>query len=349
MSPVVDRLLVVGTSTLARKILNETQTRRSLGYTLLGVVAEASDGARPSLPCDVVGSIDDLPAILARLEPRRLVVALDESEPVPVAALLRAKMLGIAVERGEDFCERLSRKISIESLDSRDFVLAPQLRWSRLDAIMTRVLNAVAAAAALIAFVPLLAFIAAAILLDSGRPVLFVQERVGLGGRPFRLMKFRTMSPGGVRRSEWAGDNAHRVTRTGRWLRKFRLDELPQLFNVLRGDMNFVGPRPHPLSNFEMLATVARNVAESGVSIPYYLLRSSVHPGITGWAQVRYGYANDIVQEIEKLRYDLYYVKHRSLWLDLRIVAETLRVVFTGRESEEVHSAKKASARLRAG
>jgi lipopolysaccharide/colanic/teichoic acid biosynthesis glycosyltransferase len=132
--------------------------------------------------------------------------------------------------------------------------------------------------------------------------------------------------------SEWAGDNEARVTRVGRWLRRYRLDELPQFVNVVRGEMALVGPRPHPVSNLSLLVLVSRNTPECGEPIPFYALRSVVPPGLTGWAQVRYHYANDLEEEIEKIRYDLHYVKHRSLWLDLRILAETIRVVARGRE-----------------
>jgi lipopolysaccharide/colanic/teichoic acid biosynthesis glycosyltransferase len=136
----------------------------------------------------------------------------------------------------------------------------------------------------------------------------------------------------GAPRSEWAADNCDRVTRVGKWLRAWRLDELPQFINIVRGEMNLVGPRPHPVSNLDLFTLVARNLNElSGVAIGYYELRSMVRPGLTGWAQVRYGYANNLEEEIEKLRFDLYYVKHASPWLDLRILFETARVMLCGR------------------
>jgi lipopolysaccharide/colanic/teichoic acid biosynthesis glycosyltransferase len=151
---------------------------------------------------------------------------------------------------------------------------------------------------------------------------LFVQERVGYRGRPFKLIKFRTMHPCNGKTSEWEGDNADRVTRVGRCLRKFRLDELPQFVNILRGEMNLVGPRPHPVSNFDLFV----------MKIPLYPFRAMVRPGLTGWAQVRYGYANNLDEETEKVRYDLYYVKKKvTLWFDLRILFETVKIVFFGR------------------
>jgi lipopolysaccharide/colanic/teichoic acid biosynthesis glycosyltransferase len=177
--------------------------------------------------------------------------------------------------------------------------------------------------------------IAALIRLESDGPSLFVQERVGLAGRRFKLLKFRSMRDATGVHTEWAGDNVARITKVGRWIRKFRLDELPQFINVIRGDMNLVGPRPHPLSNRDLFILVSRNTPQCGEQIPYYSLRSSVRPGITGWAQVRYKYANGLDEEIEKLRYDLYYIKHYSPWLDLRILLETVKVMFLGRGQVE--------------
>jgi len=167
---------------------------------------------------------------------------------------------------------------------------------------------------------PLIGVIALAVKLDRRGPVFFRQERIGLHGRRFSLIKFRTMRPVATEISAWVRDNEDRITRFGRFLRKFRLDELPQFVNVLRGDMNVVGPRPHPVVNYELFAR----------EIPYYALRAAVRPGVTGWAQVRYGYANDLEEETEKMRYDLYYVKHLSVWLDLRIIVDTVKVVVFG-------------------
>jgi lipopolysaccharide/colanic/teichoic acid biosynthesis glycosyltransferase len=174
----------------------------------------------------------------------------------------------------------------------------------------------------LIVCAPVFAAIALAIKLESAGPVFFVQERVGLYGRRFRLFKFRTMLPVSGQTSEWERDNHDRITRVGRWLRKFRLDELPQFINVLRGEMNLVGPRPHPVSNSDLFIA----------NIPYYSLRCLVRPGVTGWAQVRYGYANGLEEEIEKMRYDLFYIKHLSFELDLRILFETVKLVLFGRD-----------------
>src|SRR5262249_32586161 len=159
--------------------------------------------------------------------------------------------------------------------------------------------------------------VAALIKLDSPGPALFVQERVGFYGKAFKLFKFRTMRVDKKTSSEWVRDNADRITRVGKWVRKFWLDELLQFINILRCDMNLVGPRPHPVSNYELFSR----------SIPYYSLRGIVRPGLTGWAQLRNGYANNLEEETEKMRYDLYYIKNRCLWLDLRIILETVKVI----------------------
>ena len=207
-------------------------------------------------------------------------------------------------------------------------IFAGQLRPSRLQQMVARVISLTVALVALVVLFPLFVIIALAIKLDSPGPVLFIQERVGAYGRPFNLFKFRSMHDAPERRSEWEQDNLHHVTRVGKWLRPFRLDELPQLLNILRGEMNLVGPRPHPISNLELFTLVARNLNElTGAAIGCYAFRTSVLPGITGWAQVRYRYANNLEEEIEKLRYDLYYIKHMSPWLDLVILFETVKVV----------------------
>ena len=324
MRPSAERLLILGCGPLATLLLQEISERAVGRYALVGVVADAPP---PELRELILGSMGDLHRILESVRPDRIIVTPTERDGLlPMRLLLDAKMQGICVESGERFYERISGKIAIESIDPGALVLDPKLRWPRAQGPLSRALSIAFAGGALFLVAPVLVIVAVAILIDSGAPVLFMQERVGLEGRPFRLLKFRTMRPASRRSSEWVGDNEDRITRVGRWLRRFRLDELPQLVNILRGDMKLVGPRPHPTSNFEMLATVARNVADSG-TFPYYKLRTSVLPGITGWAQVRFGYANDIVQEVEKLRYDLYYVKHRSAMLDLRIVLETLRAV----------------------
>jgi lipopolysaccharide/colanic/teichoic acid biosynthesis glycosyltransferase len=233
--------------------------------------------------------------------------------------------------------EHRSGKLAIESLPPASIDLSSAFGPSRGQQLLARALSLAVAVIGLIVTMPLLAVIALAVRLDSDGPVLFVQPRIGARGRPFTLLKFRTMHGTVQRRSEWECDNRDRVTRVGRWLRAFRLDELPQFVNILRGEMNLVGPRPHPVSNFELFTLVARNLNETtGAAVGYYTLRTMVRPGITGWAQVRYQYANNLEEEMEKLRYDLYYIKYASAALDLRILLETIKVIACGRFADRV-------------
>jgi lipopolysaccharide/colanic/teichoic acid biosynthesis glycosyltransferase len=252
---------------------------------------------------------------------------------------------GVVIEDVTEFYERFTGKLALEWLTPMRVIASRKFQPPALQRYCARVISCSVALAALAILAPLLAVIALAIKLDSSGPVLFAQLRVGLRGRPFTLLKFRTMRHGPARRSEWEGDNRDHVTPVGKWLRRFRLDELPQFVNILRGEMNLVGPRPHPVSNLELFTLVARNLSEvAGFAIGCYALRLVVPPGLTGWAQVRYRYANNLDEEIEKLRYDLHYVKHMSPWLDLRILAETFGVMLRCRGAEEAESANTMTA-----
>lgn len=330
------RTLILGTTPLARELVAVINNRGSGSYSLLGVVRESSAGQPRSSPCPVLGSLESLERIVAEYRPACIIVALAERRgSLPVQQLIAARLSrGIRIENGEDVYERLAGKVATDSLRPSNVIFSRDFQPPVFARVFARGASLLAAAAGLLVFAPLFVLIALAIKCDSRGPVLFVQDRIGLRGRPFRMMKFRTMHPDEGRRSEWVRDNDDRITRIGRWLRRFRLDELPQFINILRGDMNLVGPRPHPLSNYQMLAVVSRNLPECGEQIPYYLLRSMVRPGITGWAQVRYRYANNLNEEMEKLRYDLYYIKHYSIRLDLQVLLETVVIVLLGGESK---------------
>lgn len=334
--PFDKRTLIVGEGPLSHELIGEIQARPGCGYRIVGIVGEG--GAPRSAPSRdlLLGPLDEAHRIIDEVRPERIIVALAQPRGrLPVHQLVGARLLrGIVVEEGGDVYERLKEKLAIESLTPSSVIFSRDFQPSGFPRVIARTISLLAATIGLLGSAPLLLLIALAIKLDSPGPVLFVQDRIGMGGGRFRLLKFRTMHPAGESRSEWVRDNGDRITRVGRWLRKFRLDELPQFVNVLRGDMNLVGPRPHPASNFELLTLVSRNTPECGVQIPCYSLRSMVRPGITGWAQVRYRYANDLDEEMEKMRYDLYYVKHLSVWMDLRIILDTARIVLCGRGSE---------------
>jgi len=325
LRPFARRNLVLGSGPLAREIAQEFDSRPGSRDVLAGVVAENGFDLPPTIATPVLGSLAELDTILARTAPSRIVVALDEKRGrLPVRSLLEARVRGIAVEDGAEILERLTGKIAIESVAPGTLAFSRDFRASRLHALLLRGTSLLVASAGLLLSAPLLALIALLVRLESKGPNLFVHDRTGQGGRPLRLLKFRTMRPAAGATSEWVADNEDRITRVGRWLRKFRLDELPQFVNILRGDLNLIGPRPHPASNFELFDRI----------VPYYWLRTMVRPGVTGWAQVRYGYANNLEEETEKMRYDLYYIKHRSLLLDARILLDTASVVLLGRGAE---------------
>jgi len=307
-----ERVLMLGTKPLARWIVEEIDRRRDLGWAIVGVVED----------------VDKLARALDATRPDRIVVGLPAGVRLPFALLLEARARGIRVEGAVETFERLTGKLALEALPAGSIVYSDDFQPRRRQLALTRMLSLTLAALGLLPCLPMLAVIAVAIKLDSRGPVFFVQERVGRRGRTFRLVKFRTMHPADGAHSEWERDNCDRITAVGKWLRRYRLDELPQLLNVLQGHMNLVGPRPHPVTNLAELARAARGLHEQ--AIPYYSMRCAVPPGITGWAQVRYRYANSLEEEMEKVRYDLYYVKHMSLWLDVHILFETIKAVMVG-------------------
>ena len=310
-----ERLLIVGTSPLTRRVVEEL-VRHPRRYRLVGVV---EDGI-------------DLERLIDARRPDLIVVGFtDRRGRMPMARLIESRARGIRIEDVVETYERLTGKLPLELLPPSRLIFSHEFATARVQPVFERALSLLVAVAGLIVLAPLMLLIAVAIRLDSRGPVFFVQQRAGLYRMPFNLIKFRTMRPVEGRHSEWERDNSSRITRCGYWLRRFRLDELPQLINMLRGDMNLVGPRPHPMTNLELLVLTARNLSEvSGDAISYYSLRCAVRPGVTGWAQVRYRYANSLEQEVEKLRYDFYYLKHLSVWLDIRILVETVRTIVSG-------------------
>jgi len=335
--PSLERVLILGTSPLAGKLIEEIEAQPHRRYVVVGVVDDGTGLREPPFRYFLGGVLEQLGTIVDLVRPHLIIVApVEGRRRLPVGQLLEARTRGIVVEDGVAVYERLTRKLAIESLTSNKLIFSWDFPKSRISLALARAVSFLASLIGLIGLAPLFGLIALAIKLDFRGPVFFVQERLGLRGKRFKLIKFRTMRPASEWTSEWVRDNGHRITRVGKWLRKFHLDELPQLVNIARGDMNLVGPRPHPTSNYELLALVARNTPESGEDIPYYSLRLMVRPGLTGWAQIRYGYANDVDEETEKLRYDLYYVKHRSLWFDLRILFDTVKIVFLGHSSATV-------------
>jgi len=320
----VERVLVLGSSPLAETLVREIAAGTGARQVIARVAPEALGGERGAASGPAPGPPDALGPLIDLTRPDRIVVAMAERRRrLPVRQLLEARARGIFVEDGVSFYERLTGKVALESLAPSDLLFGSDLRPPFGSRLASRALGLLVSLAGILLLAPVFVLVAVAIKLDSRGPVFFIQERSGERGRRFRLIKFRTMHPAGGAASEWVRDNDGRITRVGRWLRAFRLDELPQFVNVLKGDMNLVGPRPHPATNVPLFRE----------RIPYYALRETVRPGITGWSQVRYGYANSLEEETEKMRYDLYYIKHASLWLDLRILLDTVKIVLLGRGS----------------
>lgn len=340
------RTLVLGTGELACDVIEAIKAHPRGRHRVVGIVAEDADAPDELCGCPVLGTAQDLTRLLEQTRATTIVLAAAERRGrLPVHRLLALGLRGVAIEDGVELYEHLTGKVAIEFVNPGEWLAARRLRGPRWHAPLARGLSLVAGVAGLVVLGPLLALIAAAIKLDSPGPVFFVHRRVGLHGRPFALVKFRSMHPARTQRSEWAGDNSDRVTRVGRVLRKFWLDELPELWNLVRGDMNLIGPRPHPVSNWMLFSMVLRNVPCSGHSVPYCSLRALVRPGLSGWAQVRYRYANNLEEEIEKVKYDLYYVKYRSLRMDLAIVAATIRLMLSGRGTAPLEKARETLAR----
>ena len=331
------RVLLLGSGPLASMLADEIQASANHRYSIVGIVGDEPPGDEIPTGITWLGPYDRLNKIAEQVKPTSIVVAVsDRREHLPLQSLLEWRVKGILVEDAVDFYERLTGKIAIEALRPSVLIMAKGFRNHGAAQTIARAVSMIVAAVALVLVAPLLALLALAIKLDSRGPVFFIQERAGRDGRPFGLIKFRTMHPCTEARSEWVADNVHRITRVGRWLRRFRLDELPQFVNVLRGEMNLVGPRPHPTVNH---ITFMERIA-------YYGLRSSVRPGVTGWAQVRYGYANNLDEETEKMRYDLFYIKNRSVWLDARILLETILICVCGTGASAVRRASPTRSEL---
>jgi lipopolysaccharide/colanic/teichoic acid biosynthesis glycosyltransferase len=320
-------VLVFGTSAVARAAAGELERR---GYTAIRFTESDGDG-------DPAHTISRASELIAEKKPVRIVVCLRSPlQELPLCELFEQQIEGVPVETGHEAYERLTGKIFLDERTPLHLLLSHAGLGNRVYGTAKRFVSAGVAAMALGVALPVMALIALFIYVRNGSPVLFVQERVGLHARPFRLLKFRSMRVEKGTSSEWERDNEERITPLGRWLRKLHLDELPQLWNILRGDMDLVGPRPHPVSNHDLFAR----------SIPYYSLRSLVRPGLTGWAQVRQGYAHDLPGEIEKMRYDLCAIARPSLRRDLWVLLATAKILLVGHppvESEAFAAAEKTA------
>jgi len=321
-SQLEQRVLIVGTGPIARMIAREMQNRHEFGYRVLGFVSEQQRSA--AVDTSVIGASDDIPRLVEGLQIDRIVVGIsDRRGHLPTSELLTAKLAGAQVEDAASMYERLTGKILVDNLKPSWLIFSDGFVVSRWTRFVKRGADVVLASIAFVVTAPLMVVTALAVYLESDGPIFYRQERVGENGRPFTLYKFRSMRADAEQAGTpvWARDDDDRVTRVGRIIRTLRLDELPQLWNVIQGDMSFVGPRPERPYFVEQLAT----------EIPFYIQRHSVKPGLTGWAQIKYRYGASVEDAIEKLRYDLYYIKHLSIALDLSIVFDTVKVILFGR------------------
>ena len=318
-----ERLLLVGTSDAAVRLARELFERRhELGVEIVGFVdADRARIGAPVLNPGVIGTVEDIPSIVRSRSVDRVVVSLvDARGKLPMDKLLEMRLDGVSFDHLASVYEEYTGKIAVENLRPSWFIFAAGFRRSRAMTAAKRAIDIIVAAVGLVVGLPLMALIAVVVKLSSKGPALYHQQRVGVDGRIFTVHKFRSMREDAeaVSGPVWAAKHGDPLTTSvGGFLRRSRLDELPQLWNVLNGDMSFVGPRPER----------PEFVAELKGQIPYYGQRHVIRPGITGWAQVRYTYGATVEDAVQKLQYDLFYIKNMSIPLDLFIIFETLKTV----------------------
>jgi len=317
------RVLVIGASELGSAIADVMRAHPNFGYELVGFLSDEADfsfagAAISGFP--ILGRVHKIEKIVDTMQISRIVVASkSREEHFPAEALLKWKLAGVPVESGVSFFERVSGKIYLAGLRPSYLIFADGFYVGPISRAVTRAIDASVAAVALLLASPVILLCGAAIKLESPGPVFYRQVRVGRGNKPFRILKLRSMREDAERNTGpvFANQQDDRITAVGRFLRKSRLDEVPQLWNVLRGEMSLVGPRPERPEFVESLSE----------RYPLFRLRSAVKPGVTGWAQVRYGYVNEVDGFLEKLAYDLYYMKYRSVGMDLLVLWQTVKTV----------------------
>jgi sugar transferase (PEP-CTERM system associated) len=317
------RVLILGESDLMGDLIGILTAKRRHWYDVVGVLTNDVTRVGQSIQGKVIlGTIDELFETVERLRVQTIAICVtDRRGSMPLDTLLDLKSMGLEVIDGHQLYESECGRLSIDELKPSALIFSSGFQRRPGMLLMKRLEDMIGAILGLIVLAPLMALIGLLIKIDSVGPALYKQTRVGLRGCPYVLWKFRSMcqdSEGDT--AQWAQLGDNRVTRVGRWIRFLRVDELPQLFNILKGEMSLVGPRPErPL--------FVQNLRQQ---IPYYDLRHTIRPGLTGWAQIRFNYAASVEDSHMKLQYDLYYVKHLSVWFDLAILFRTIRVVLLG-------------------
>jgi sugar transferase (PEP-CTERM system associated) len=322
LSSLAQKIMILGVGPLA-EVIERAIPLSPHNYVFAGFIQPES-GTPTVLSSSIVGTVDQVEELLSREKVNTLVVSMTERRgALPVKNLLTCKMRGVEILDSPSFYEQLTGKLLIEDIQPSWFIYSSGFKVTTARRVWKRALDLLFSLVGLLLVLPVLPVVALSIKLSSPGPILFTQKRVGERGLEFTLIKFRTMCNDAELETGpvWATENDPRITRLGHWLRKSRIDEIPQLFNVLKGEMSFIGPRPERKEFVDQLSE----------KIPYYGKRHFIKPGVTGWAQVRYPYGASEGDALEKLRYDLYYIKNYSFTLDLMILMETIKVVVSGR------------------
>ncbi len=315
----VQEIVVLGTGRLAEDISREIEGKQDSSYKILGFIGERKTIYNPN-NAPFFKDLNEMERLVPGKHIERIVVALDDRRgTTPIKKLLKYKMQGVVIEQGISFYERVTGRLLVENMEPSWIIYSEGFSLSRWQIMVKRLVDILLSLAILFFSSPIMLLSALIIKIESAGPVFYNQERVGNKNVPFKVYKFRSMrqdaeQDGGA---VWAQENDDRVTFFGRLIRKFRIDELPQLWNVLKGDMSLVGPRPERPVFVEMLAE----------TIPFYQIRHDVKPGITGWAQVCYPYGASQEDALRKLEYDLYYMKNLSIPMDLLVVFMTVKTV----------------------
>jgi sugar transferase (PEP-CTERM system associated) len=316
-----ERVYVLGTGERAQRLLNGLRQRAELGIEVVGWTGNIEgELTRETVAAHLLG-------LAQQNGVHRVIVAMpDRRKTLPVEELLDLRLAGVKVEEATSWLEKITGRIEVEHLYPSWLIFADGFRFSSGFILLRRLFSTLVAAAGLLLALPLLPFVMLAVKLDSRGAVFYRQKRVGLGGSQFYCYKFRTMREDAEADTgaTWATDDDPRITRVGGFLRTSRLDEIPQLWCVLKGDMAFVGPRPERPEFVDWLSR----------EIPFYGVRHAVRPGITGWAQVQYKYGNTLQDAREKLQYDLFYIKNASIGLDMLIMFQTMKIVMLGRGAQ---------------
>src|SRR5581483_2531327 len=319
------RVVILGTGELAMQIAREVTRRADLSIKIEGFVSAfpALNGDDRIFGFPILGPAAEMETITRQHGISRIIVALEDRRgALPSRELVRVRVRGVRVDDAATALSALTGRIALRSVKPSWFVFSDGFHRSSWNEVLKRALDLAGGTVGLLLSLPLMILVGIAVRLDSKGPIIYRQARVGRMGRPFEVLKFRSMRADAEQGTgaQWASENDPRVTRVGAFIRKYRLDEIPQFFNVIRGDMSFVGPRPERPCFVEELSK----------TLPYYEERHSVRPGITGWAQVQYNYGSSVEDAFNKLEYDLFYLKNVSISFDLAIVFQTIRIVIGG-------------------